>query len=88
MRDDLLAFTQAYDILRRRITESTDLLVPRVPLLHQWSGSRAVCGSLELSIHAIERSIAEYDTLIEKIKMGELENTDRPKLTVLDGGLS
>lgn len=73
---DRVAFTAAYDCLRKRILEANESKVPRQPLLHEWSGSRAVCGSLELSIHAIERTIDEIQALIYKIEHGELSNMD------------
>lgn len=80
LQKDYRAFGTAYDTIRRRIQESTDLEPVRAPQLRQWSGSRAVCGALELSIHAIERTIAEYEDLIRRIEAGEIPNTDRPVL--------
>lgn len=89
LRKDFIAFSRAYDLIRGRIQESTDMEDPRVPLLHQWSGSRAVCGALEMSIHAIERSVQEMDGLINKIALGEISNLDkqdRPVFLIIDGG--
>ena len=89
MKKDLKAFAQAYDILRQRLLESNESEIPRRPLLHEWSGSRAVVGSLELSIHAIERTLGELDIIIRGIRSGEIENLDkpgRPSLGVVDGG--
>ena len=85
MQKDWLAFVGAYDQIRRRIVESTELQPPRHPLLHQWSGAAAVCGALELSVHAIERTITEYDDLIRKVEAGEITNADPPerKLTLV-----
>lgn len=83
---DWHAFMAAYDLLRQRIIESNELQPPRAPLLHQWSGSSAVCGSLELSLHAIERTRDEYDRLIKLVESGELPNADpppRPRLTLV-----
>ena len=88
MRKDYIAFSRAYDILKNRLLESNETAT-RSPLLHEWSGSRAVAGSLELSIHAIERTIQELDFIIQKVKSGEIPNTDkpeRPTLGVVDGG--
>jgi transposase len=82
LRKDLIAWKQSYDILRRRIQESSEQ--PRNPPLHQWSGSRSVVGSLEMSIHAIERTIEEYGVLINKVKNGEILNTDRPTLALVE----
>ena len=89
MRKDYVAFTRSYDILKQRLLESNEVIPSRAPLLHEWSGSRAVVGALELSIHAIERTIGELDMLIQKVKSGEIPNTDkpeRPTLGVVDGG--
>ena len=86
---DLEAFRTAYDRICARLTESNETPRQRSPLLHQWSGSQAVVGSLEMSIHALERTIAETDLLIIKIEDGEIPNTDppeRPKLGVVTGG--
>jgi len=80
LRRDYIAFSGAYDLLRHRLLESTELNPPRFPLLHEWSGSRAVCGSLEMAIHAIQRTIEEYNELIRKVREGEYVNTDRPTL--------
>jgi rubrerythrin len=80
MRKDYIAFSKAYDVLRMRLVESTDLNPPRSPLLHEWSGSRAVCGALELSIHAIQRTIEEYLQIIQKVRDGEYRNIDKPQL--------
>ena len=79
MRKDHVAFMRAYDILRQRILESTEIRPPRTPELHTWSGTRAVCGSLEMSIHSIERTIAEFDELIRRVESGEWKNTDPPR---------
>lgn len=76
LRKDFVVFANAYDALRARILESSE--VQRQPDLHTWSGTRAVVGSLEMSIHAIERTIIEHDTLIQRVRSGELPNTDVP----------
>lgn len=88
MRKDLKAFNKAYEVLRQRLLESNETEIPRRPLLHEWSGSRAVVGSLEISIHAIERTIAELGVLIQQIEQGTIPNLDkpgRPILGVVDG---
>lgn len=87
IHQDWVAFMEAYDRIRKRVQESNDLEPPRLPLLHQWSGTSAVCGALELSIHAIERTRDEYDRLIKQVEIGELENADppeRPHLTLVE----
>lgn len=77
LRKDYIAFSAAYDAIRRRVQECIDNDPPRNPLLHQWSGTSAVCGALELSIHAIHRTLEEYDSLIARVESGELTNTDQ-----------
>jgi hypothetical protein len=83
---DLEVFSESYNLLCRRLIESNDLPRARRPLLHEWSGSRAVVGSMEMAIHAIERTVAETDELILKVEAGEIKNTDRPQFGVIDGG--
>ena len=89
LQRDLVAFQRAYDILRARLHESGESEIPRRPLLHEWSGSRSVCGSLEMSIHAIERTLVEMADLIRRINDGDVQNIDppgHPGLGVIDGG--
>ncbi len=91
LRHDLIAFTRAYDILCQRVRESNELPIQRRPLLHEWSGSRAVVGSLEMAIHAIERTIEGTNEIINQIRNGDLRDTDpvgHPGLGVVDGGKS
>ena len=90
LEKDLIVFIRSYDILRRRVVDSEDHGPNRVPTLRQWSGTCAVMGSLELSIHSIERSVEEYNTLISKIHSGDIENSDvkeKLQLRVIEGGL-
>lgn len=81
-RDELLrdrhAFATALGALERRLLESNDTDVPRRPLLHEWSGSRAAVGSLEMALHAIERTLDEANKLILSIENGEALDTDVP----------
>jgi len=84
LRKDLIAWTQAYDILCKRVRESSELETPRNPPLHVWSGSRAVLGSLELTIHAIERTIEEHGELIRRVQSGEIANKDKPGLRLVE----
>lgn len=74
LRRDRHAFGTALDVMRKRLLESSE--APRKPLLHEWSGTRAVVGSLEMSLHAIERTIDEVDRYIFAIERGEVLNTD------------
>jgi hypothetical protein len=79
-RDELIrdrrAFASALDIMKKRILESGESALSRSPLLHEWSGTRSVVGSLEMSINAIERTIEEMENLILSIQNGEIENLD------------
>ncbi len=86
LRKDYLVFGGAYDSLCRRVLESSETQPLRNPELHTWSGSRAVIGALELATHSLERTILEYDALIQKVKSGEIPNTDvqtRPALSLV-----
>jgi hypothetical protein len=44
--------------------------------LVNWSGTSAVMGSLELSIHAIERVVEELKHLLFRIDEGVIPNLD------------
>lgn len=83
LRKDYLAFGGAYELIRQRVLESNEVQPARQPELHTWSGSRAVAGSLEMAIHSLERTILEYDALIQKVKSGEIPNTDAPRRPAL-----
>lgn len=83
---DYIAFMEAYDHIRLRIVASNELEPPREPLMHQWSGTAAVCGALEMAIHMIERRREAYVSLIKQVEAGELPNLDpepRPRLTLV-----
>lgn len=89
LRKDRDAWAQALSAIRTRVVESNELEIPRRPILHEWSGTRAVMGSLEVTLHLIERVIEETTNLIESIESGETPNTDPPNhpgLGVIDGG--
>lgn len=79
LRRDRAAFASSLDIMQRRIVESNETEIPRRPLLHQWSGTRAVVGSLEMSLHAVERTLEEVSNLITGIERGDIVNLDEPK---------
>lgn len=79
IRRDRHAFAACLDILQKRILESNETEIPRRPLLHQWSGTRAVVGTLELSLHAIERTIQEMDQLIQDVESGKIPDLDAPQ---------
>jgi len=71
---DLKAFSTSYEIIRQRVQTLKD--EGRMMKLIDWSGTAAVMGSLELSIHAIERVVNEIRVLIKKVDSGEIPNTD------------
>lgn len=78
LRRDRNAFFESLSVLKRRIEESNETDVPRKPLLHEWSGTRAAVGSLEMALHAVERTLAEVDQLIVGIENGEVPDLDAP----------
>jgi hypothetical protein len=73
---DLNAFVAAREIIRRRVLEVADSSGTLTPL-PTWSGTDAVLGSLDLSIHAMERTIGELREMLKKAT---------PLLTLVDGG--
>lgn len=88
LQKDLLAFKEAYDVIRKRVDDSLDN--PRNhPPLYKWSGTRAVMGSLEMSTLHIEQNIEQYGVAINMVRSGEIENSDKegqPTLGVIEGG--
>lgn len=78
LRKDRHAFASALDYLQQRVIESNETDIPRRPLLHEWSGTRAAIGSLEMALHAIERTIGELDRLIYSINNREIIDLDAP----------
>lgn len=89
LRKDRDAWEQALSVLKARILESNELPIPRRPILHEWSGTRAVIGSLEVTLHQIERTIEEAKEIVRQIENGDLPNLDppdHPGLGVIDGG--
>ena len=73
---DRTAFATALDTLQKRILESNETEVPRRPLLHEWSGTRASVASLEMALHAVERTIDEMNNLIFAIESGAAKDAD------------
>jgi hypothetical protein len=74
---DLHAFKEAYDAINRRFREAA--ADESLPSLEHWSGSRAVMGSLELSIRHLEKELADYIQAIQLVENGEIENADGPE---------
>lgn len=85
LRRDRYAFASALDIMSKRIVESNETEIPRNPLLHEWSGTRAVVGSLEMSLHAVERTLAEVDRFITAIESGDIPDLDAPPVRTPGG---
>lgn len=71
---DLQAFQGAYSCIHKRVQEVKD--ESQLMKLVNWSGTSAVMGSLELSIHAIEHVVEELQQLLQRLDMGEIHNTD------------
>lgn len=65
--EDLDAFVRARDIIRARVLAVTDSQNKLTPLPN-WSGTDAVLGSLDLSIHAMERTLAELRDWLEAVE--------------------
>lgn len=76
---DLAAFSKAREIIRQRVLEVKDSGSGLTPLPF-WSGTDAVLGSLDLSIHAMERTIAELQTMEQKALE---ESRPRPNLRLV-----
>ena len=71
---DLRAFTSAYHSIHQRVLEVKD--DGRLMALVKWSGTSAVMGSLELSIHAMERVIEELRDILKRMDAGAIINSD------------
>lgn len=69
---DLKAFMTARDIIRVRRQEVTDEPWPEalLPRLTEWTGTEGVLGSMDLAIHAMERTIEELKQLLQATKAG------------------
>jgi hypothetical protein len=64
---DLTVFHQARDLIRRRVEDVRDEEVPRLmPNALTWSGTDAALGTLDLVVHALERTAAELKDEIEQ----------------------
>ena len=76
---DLQAFIEARDVIRRRVVEVRDrpttALLPRI---HDWTGTVTVLGALDLSIHAMERTLEELKQIHKALSHGQ-------KFRVIDG---
>lgn len=72
---DLAAFKGAYSRIHARVLEVQD--EGRLMKLVSWSGTSAVMGSLELTIHAIERTIEELRDLLKRLDAGAIFDSDK-----------
>lgn len=72
---DLTAFKGAYSRIHARVLEVQD--EGRLMKLVNWSGTSAVMGSLELSIHAIERTVEELKDLLKRLDAGAIIDSDK-----------
>lgn len=72
---DLVAFKGAYSQIRARVVEVQD--EGRLMKLVNWSGTSAVMGSLELTIHAIERTVEELRDLLKRLDAGAIFDSDK-----------
>ncbi len=64
---DWRAFSEARAIIRKRVIEVKDSRSELTPL-PEWSGTDAVLGSLDLAIHAMERTILELSEMLKTLK--------------------
>lgn len=71
---DLKAFQDAYGCIHRRVQEVKD--ESQLLKLVDWSGTSAVMGSLELSIHSIERVVDELKRILANVDIGVIPNID------------
>jgi len=62
---DLEVFAQARALIHARVVEVMDSKSQLTPL-PQWSGTDAVLGSLDMAVHAIERTVDELSALLDK----------------------
>lgn len=77
--EDWKAFADARALIRKRVLEVRDSQSRLTPL-PTWSGTDAVLGSLDLAIHAMERTILELEELRRKMR------ETQPRFQVIDGG--
>ena len=71
---DLDTFNAAYESIHARVQTVKD--EGRMLQLVNWSGTAAVMGALELSIHSIERTMDEILSIIYRIDHGAIQNLD------------
>lgn len=69
---DLSAFQEARRIVRERVLAVKDSQSQLTPLPN-WSGTDAVLGSLDLAIHAMERTLDELLEMKRKYQFGVID---------------
>lgn len=75
---DLEAFLAARDLIRTRVREAVDDTRPRLlPSVANWSGTDCVLGGLDLTIHALERTLSELMDTLEKAE------PDQPRFRIV-----
>jgi hypothetical protein len=77
---DLDAFIRARDIVYHRVMEVRDSKSRLTPL-PDWSGTDAVLGSLDMAIHAMERTIEELKGLLQ-----QQQAMEKTRLRLVEGG--
>ena len=71
----MAAFKAAYGAVHSRVLEVQD--DGRLMKLVSWSGTSAVMGSLDLAIHAIERTVEELKDLLKRLDAGAIIDSDK-----------
>lgn len=73
-QEDLIAFQRAHDAIHQRVQAVKD--EGRLLKLVSWSGTAAVMGALDLSIHSLEHVCEEMEDILARLNAGELPNID------------
>lgn len=73
---DLEVFVQARELIRNRVREVIDSTSQLTPLPN-WSGTDAILGTLDLCIHAMERTVDELRNMLK------IADSDKPFLKVV-----
>jgi len=76
---DLKVFHSARDLIRGRVQEVVDDNKPRaLPSVANWSGTDCVLGGLDLTVHALERTLEELKAAFD------LAPEDQPRLRLVE----
>lgn len=81
---DLVVFMKVRDTLQQRVQEQIDYPAQGrlLPTIVEWSGTSAVLGTLDLSIHSLERVLGEL-----RQKHATLTGNRRGLFSVVTGGV-